>query len=80
MVAPKRILFDLILLVSITSALVTLYSSSSILPSIKDCCSFAAWYSAFSDRSPCSLASAIAFIIFGLSSDFSFFNSSSSIE
>ena len=50
-------------------------SSSAILPSVKDCLSFAAWYSAFSFKSPCSLATAIALIIEGLSSFFNLINS-----
>ena len=32
-------------------------------PSMKLCFSRAAWYSAFSERSPCARASAIAFVI-----------------
>ena len=61
---------------SITSAKLIIPSSSLILPSINDCFSRAAWYSAFSERSPCSLASDIALIIFGRSLDLRCFNSS----
>jgi len=46
---------------------------SRILLSNRACCSLAAWYSAFSFKSPWALASAIAAIIFGL---FIFFSSS----
>ena len=70
--APKTILSFLICEISITSALAILYSNSFILPSIKDCSSLAAWYSAFSERSPCALASAIVLITFGLSLFLSF--------
>ena len=56
-----------------TSALLILFSRSAILPSIKLCFSFAAWYSAFSDKSPCSLASDMALITLGLSVDFKYF-------
>src|SRR5439155_383058 len=41
---------------SITSALPTLASSAAIRPSMKPSFSRAAWYSAFSDRSPCARA------------------------
>ena len=41
-------------------------------PSMKLCCSRAAWYSAFSLRSPCARASAIALMTFGRASLFSF--------
>ena len=75
-VAPNLILSPSTDLTSITSALLIALSKSIILPSIKLCCSLAYWYSAFSDRSPWLLASAIASIIFGLSSDVNFFNSS----
>ena len=54
----------------ITSALLVTSSSSVILPSMNDCLSFAAWYSAFSLRSPCSLATAIACITLGRSDFF----------
>ena len=54
-------------------------SISAIRPSIKLCFSLAAWYSAFSERSPFDLASAIAFIISGLSTVLSVFNSSMSL-
>src|SRR6185312_15344350 len=40
-------------------------------PSMKPCCSRAAWYSAFSLRSPCARASAIAAMTRGRSTDFS---------
>ena len=46
-----------------TSTAETISSSSAIRPSIKDWRSRAAWYSAFSDRSPCARASAIARMI-----------------
>ena len=42
-----------------TSAFFRIFSISSILASISRCSSFAASYSAFSERSPCSLASLI---------------------
>ena len=60
---------------SIILALLVTSSSSDILPSVKDCLSFAAWYSAFSFKSPCSLATEIALIIAGRSSFFNFINS-----
>ena len=41
-------------------ALESLPSRSAMRPSIKLCFSLAAWYSAFSDKSPCARASAIA--------------------
>ena len=37
---------------------------------LRPCCSFAAWYSAFSLRSPCARASAIALMMRGRSTDF----------
>src|SRR5258705_256503 len=46
-----------------TSAPPTLPSSSAMRPSMNDCFSRAAWYSAFSERSPCARASAIAFVM-----------------
>jgi hypothetical protein len=51
--------------VSITSAAPTLPSSSLIRPSVKLCFSRAAWYSAFSERSPWARASAIALMMAG---------------
>ena len=45
--------------ISITSARASRSSSSAIRPSLSDCCSLAAWYSAFSERSPCVRASLI---------------------
>ena len=45
---------------SMISAVASLVSISRIRPSMKPCCSRAAWYSAFSDRSPWLRASAIA--------------------
>ena len=63
---------------SITSERPIMASSSRIRPSMKLCRSRAAWYSAFSLKSPCSRASAIAAIIAGRSTDFSFFSSASS--
>ena len=53
-------------------------SSSRIRPSMKLCFSRAAWYSAFSLRSPCSRASAIAAITAGRSTLLSFLSSASS--
>ena len=68
---PKITLSDgPILLKSMTCELESLISISLILASIRDCCSLAAWYSAFSFRSPNSLAVAIASITEGLSSIF----------
>jgi hypothetical protein len=46
--------------VSITSTEGMMDSSSAMRPSMKDWRSRAAWYSAFSDRSPCARASAMA--------------------
>src|ERR1035441_6894341 len=45
-------------------------SISMMRPSMKPCCSRAAWYSAFSDRSPWLRASAIDLITRGRSPDF----------
>jgi hypothetical protein len=45
-------------------------SSLAIFISNKPCASFAASYSAFSDKSPLSLASEICWDIFGLSTNF----------
>ncbi len=59
-----------ILVISITCAFDSFASISLIRPSQKPCCSRAAWYSAFSFRSPCSRASAIAAIISGRRTDF----------
>ncbi len=53
-----------ILVTSITCAFDSLASMSLIRPSQETLCSRAAWYSAFSFRSPCSRASAIAAMIF----------------
>src|ERR1700741_3106483 len=50
-----------------TSAAPTLASSSLMRPSVKDCFSRAAWYSAFSERSPCARASAMALVMAGRS-------------
>ena len=44
---------------SMISAFFKIFSSSTILASISACSSFAASYSSFSDKSPCSLASLI---------------------
>src|SRR3989441_1055397 len=63
---------------SITSALPTLASSAAIRPSMKPSFSRAAWYSAFSDRSPCARASAIALEVAGRSTRLS--RSSSSLS
>jgi len=49
---------------SIKRALAKVFPSCAILVSCKPCASFAASYSAFSDKSPLSLASAIAAEIF----------------
>src|SRR6185369_4443605 len=53
---------------SITSARESLSSMSLIRASFRPCCSLAAWYSAFSFRSPCSRATPMAREIFGRSS------------
>ena len=79
-VAPNLISFPLNFLTSIISALEIVDSSSKIFPSIRLCCSFAYWYSAFSDKSPWPLASAIAAIISGLSLLIRIFKSSLSLE
>ena len=63
---------------SITSAVDSLPSISLMRPSMKPCCSRAAWYSAFSDRSPWPRASAIALMTFGRASDFRRFSSARS--
>src|SRR5579883_3062244 len=63
---------------SITSAEETISSNSAMRPSMKPCRSRAAWYSAFSDRSPCVRASAMARMIAGRSTDLSWRSSSSS--
>src|SRR5690554_5659009 len=57
------------LVTSITWALPSLPSISWMRPSMKPCCSRAAWYSAFSLRSPCERASAIAAITSGRLTD-----------
>src|SRR5277367_223434 len=54
------------------------FSMSLMRPSMKLCCSRAAWYSAFSLRSPCARASAIALMTFGRASLLSCFNSTRS--
>src|SRR5499433_1606593 len=46
-----------------TSAFPTFASSSAMRPSMKPCFSRAAWYSAFSERSPCARASAMALVM-----------------
>ena len=62
-VEPKITFPSLFILVtSITFALAIILSISWILPSLWDCCSFAACYSAFSFKSPCDRASEIAAI------------------
>src|SRR5258708_3952836 len=48
---------------SITLAKAIVPSSSLMRPSLKDCASLAAEYSAFSDRSPCARASSMSFTI-----------------
>ena len=78
-VEPKITLSSLFNFVtSITLALAIMSLISAILPSLRDCSSFAAWYSAFSFRSPCDLASAIAATISGRF--FSFKNTNSSFN
>src|SRR5476649_449802 len=62
---------------SITSARETMLSISMMRPSMKPCFSRADVYSAFSDRSPCSRAVAIALMIAGRSMLFRCFSSSS---
>src|ERR1700722_14692856 len=54
------------------------FSMSLMRPSMKLCCSRAAWYSAFSLKSPCARASAIALMTFGRASLLSCFSSSRS--
>src|SRR5579872_138212 len=63
---------------SITSARPIWSSSSRTRPSMKPWRSFAAWYSAFSERSPCARASAIALMISWRSTFLRWFTSSSS--
>src|ERR1700733_14317381 len=50
------------------------FSMSLMRPSMKLCCSRAAWYSAFSLKSPCARASAIALMTFGRASLLSCFS------
>jgi hypothetical protein len=76
-VAPNFTTLPESLLKSITSAREMMFSISAIRPSIKPWRSRAEVYSAFSDRSPCSRAAAIALMIAGRSTLFSCFNSSS---
>ena len=59
-----------------TSALAIQCSTWRMRPSTWLCFSLAAWYSAFSERSPCERASAISFTIFGRSTFFRRFSSS----
>ena len=66
-VDPNFIVLPDNLSISITSERAILSSNSWILLSIKLCLSRADLYSAFSDRSPNSLAAAIALVISGLS-------------
>ena len=61
-----------------TSAFFKIFSMSSIRASISLCSSFAASYSAFSERSPCSLASLIFAATSFLLTTFNSCNSSSS--
>ena len=63
------------LLMSMISARLSLSSSSATRPSMKPCRSRAAWYSAFSERSPCSRAAAIALMTAGRSTVFRRFSS-----
>ena len=60
---------------SITSAVDSTASSWAMRPSVKLCSSRAAWYSAFSFRSPWARASAIAAMMRGRSVDFSYSSS-----
>ncbi len=62
-----------------TWARAILSSISAIRPSIQPWRSLAAWYSAFSDRSPCDRASEIAAITAGRSIVFKRFSSSSRV-
>ena len=62
---------------STTSAFFKIFSNSSILASMSRCSSFAASYSAFSDKSPCSLASLIFSATSRLFTTFNSCNSSS---
>src|SRR5262245_10841657 len=61
MVSPES--FD----TSMTSARASLSSSSAMRVSLCDCVSLAAWYSAFSDKSPCVRASVICWMMRGRS-------------
>src|SRR6202163_2297822 len=54
------------------------FSMSLMRPSMKLCCSRAAWYSACSPKSPCARASAIALMTFGRASLLSCFSSARS--
>src|SRR6266404_1516827 len=63
------------LVTSMTSAFDRRFSMSLMRPSMKLCCSRAAWYSAFSLKSPWARASAIALMTFGRASLLSCFNS-----
>src|SRR5712671_3472925 len=64
---------------SITSARASLSSSSAMRPSLCDCDSLAAWYSAFSDRSPCVRASVICWMMRGRSTCWRCLSSFSSV-
>ena len=66
-VAPNLILSPESFETSITSARAIQSSSSPTRPSFRLCASFAAWYSAFSERSPCERASEIASMMRGRS-------------
>src|ERR1700676_2102860 len=75
-VAPKTTLpVDVNLVTSITSLFDRRFSMSLMRPSMKLCCSRAAWYSAFSDKSPCARASAMALMTLGRASLFNCFSS-----
>src|ERR1700692_1715398 len=63
---------------SMTSEFDKRFSMSLMRPSMKLCCSRAAWYSAFSLKSPWARASAIALMTFGRASLLSRFNSARS--
>jgi hypothetical protein len=60
---------------SMISAVESFASISPMRPSMNPCCSRAAWYSAFSDRSPWLRASAMALMTLGRSSVLSRYSS-----
>ena len=79
-VAPKTTRSPFSFETSITSARAIQSSTCRMRPSRCDCFSLAAWYSAFSERSPCERASAISFTILGRSTVLSRFSSSFSLS